>query len=488
MLFRRAKLATGNLSTKQMNVKATRLHSLFDFKQIILCCHSTLLFIFHQRMNILKPIDRSILRLALPSIITNITVPLLGLVDLAIVGHMGSATYIGAVAVGSMTFNVIYWIFGFLRMGTSGMTSQALGRRDFTEVVRLFLRSLTVGLLVALGLLVLQKPLFHCAMAVISPSEDIVVHVRTYYNICIWGAPAMLCLYGITGWYIGMQNTRMPMCVSIMQNIVNIVASLGFVYAFGMKIEGVALGTLIAQYAGFITALLLFFVHYSRLRKYVSRVGIFTREAMKRFFTVNRDIFIRTLFLVSVNLFFLSAGAKQGAILLAVNTLLMQLFTLFSYVMDGFAYAGEAICGRLYGANNAQTFRSAIRHLFAWGIIMILLYTAVYAIGGQSFLSLLTNETTVLAASKPYFPWAVLIPVAGMAAFVWDGVFIGTTATRGMMISSILSALMFFAIYLLMKPLWGNHALWFAFIIYLFSRGAIQTVLYKRTIRTVIDI
>lgn len=431
-------------------------------------------------VKILKPIDRSILRLALPAIITNITVPLLGLIDLAIVGHIGDATYIGAIAVGSMIFNVIYWVFGFLRMGTSGMTSQALGRRDLAEVMRLLIRSLAVGLSVGVGILLLQSLLLRGALAIIRPTDDIVVHARTYYYICVWGAPAMLCLYGLTGWFIGMQNTKVPMIVSIMQNIVNIIVSLCLVFVFGMKVDGIALGTLIAQYSGLIVAVLLLFANYSRLGKYVSRVGLFTRSAMFRFFSVNRDIFVRTLFLVAVNLFFLSAGASQGAVVLAVNTLLMQLFTLFSYVMDGFAYAGEALCGRCYGAGNRSALRSSVLHLFGWGVVMMFLYTAVYAFGSQGFLSLLTDDASVIRSSATYFPWAVAIPVVGMAAFVWDGVFIGITATRGMMVSLVISALLFFAAYLSLKPLWGNHALWFAFLLYLFSRGVVQTLLYDR--------
>lgn len=430
-------------------------------------------------MKILKQIDRRILQIALPSIVTNITVPLLGLIDITIVGHMGDAAYIGAIAVGSMIFNVIYWVFGFLRMGTSGMTSQALGRRDLAETLRLFMRSTAAGLLIAVCILMLQSFVFRGAMAIISPSEDVATHVRTYFNICVWGAPAMLCLYGITGWFIGMQNTRIPMFVSILQNIANIAASLCLVYVFNMKVDGVALGTLTAQYIGLLAAILLFLKHYSRLRKHFSFHGVFTRPAMLRFFTVNRDIFIRTVFLVSVNLYFIAAGAAQGTILLAVNTLLMQLFTLFSYVMDGFAYAGEAICGRCCGAGNIRSLRSAVRHLFGWGAVMIAVYTTVYFFGGSSFLSLLTNDTAVIAASAAYFPWAVLIPVAGMAAFVWDGVFIGVTATRGMMVSSIISALLFFFVFHSLNPLWGNHALWLAFILYLLSRGTVQTLLYS---------
>lgn len=425
-----------------------------------------------------SPLDRQILRIALPSIVTNITVPLLGLVDLSIVGHIGNAGYIGAIAVGGMIFNVVYWIFGFLRMGTSGMTSQALGGRDFVEVVRLLLRSLAVALVAALCVVVFRDKLFGLAIRVISPPSDIIVHVRTYFHICVWGAPAMLCLYSLTGWFIGMQNTRAPMLVSIMQNVVNIVASLCLVLVAGMKVEGVALGTLIAQYVGLAVSLSLFFRHYFRLRRYFSPVGLFSWPAMIRFFQVNRDIFVRTLFLVAVNLYFLSAGASHGALVLAVNTLLMQLFTLFSYVMDGFAYAGEALCGRCYGAGNRPALHTTVRRLFCWGVLTASCYTLVYAFGGRAFLSLLTDDADVLRLSVNFFPWAVAIPAAGMAAFIWDGVFIGLTATRGMMLSSVLSALLFFLVCRLAAPSFGNHALWLAFVFYLFCRGAIQTWLY----------
>lgn len=217
----------------------------------------------------MKHIDRQILNIALPSIVSNITVPLLGLVDVAIVGHMGDAVYIGAIAVGSMIFNVIYWIFGFLRMGTSGMTSQSFGRRDLPEVVRLLLRSLAVGLAVAVMIILFRRPLLSLALAVVSPSPDIAAFVRIYFGICVWGAPAMLCLYGMTGWFIGMQNTRIPMFISIMQNVVNIVASLSLVYACGMKVDGVALGTLIAQYAGLFAALVFLIIGYRRLRNLI---------------------------------------------------------------------------------------------------------------------------------------------------------------------------------------------------------------------------
>ncbi|MDO5525591.1 MAG: MATE family efflux transporter [Prevotella sp.] len=423
---------------------------------------------------------RRILSIAVPSIVSNITVPLLGLIDIAIVGHLGNVSYIGAIAVGSMIFNLVYWIFGFLRMGASGMTSQALGSRNLTEVVRLLLRSLAVSLAIALLLIILQTPLQKIMFALIQPTADIAPLSSTYYYIVIWGAPAMLGLYGLTGWYIGMQNTRIPMLVSIIQNITNIIASLTLVAGLGMGFRGVAFGTVIAQYTGFFVALALLLRYYGRLGKYIELGGLFARSAMTRFFSVNGDIFMRTLFLVAVNLFFTSAGARQGAVILAVNTVLMQLYLLFSYFMDGFAYAGEAICGHYYGAGNNAAVRATVRRLFLWGAVVVAVFTAVYALGGEGFLHLLTDDNTVIAASGEYFPWALAVPLAGVAAFVWDGVFIGLTATRGMLVSSVIAAVAFFSTYFLLQPSLGNHALWLAQIIYLSMRGIIQSVIFRR--------
>ena len=428
----------------------------------------------------MKPRDRQILQIALPSIVSNITVPLLGLIDVAIVGHLGSPAYIGAIAVGGMLFNIIYWVFGFLRMGTSGMTSQAYGKRDLPEITRLLLRSMGIGLAVACCLIVLQTPIRQTAFLLIHPTDEVRELATLYFHICIWGAPAMLGLYGLSGWYIGMQNSRVPMYIAITQNIVNIIASLSLVYFCGMKVAGVALGTLIAQYAGFLMGLVLWMNHYGKLRKYIVWKGIWQREAMIRFFQVNRDIFLRTLCLVAVTLFFTSAGASQGVIILAVNTLLMQLFTLFSYVMDGFAYAGEALSGRYIGAQNREAFKDTTRHLFIWGGGMAVLFTLAYALGGNVFLGLLTNEQEVIIAADTYFYWALAIPVAGFAAFIWDGIFIGATATRGMLLSMAIAAIGFFALYYGLRPILANHALWLAFLTYLFMRGLVQTGLSRK--------
>ena len=430
----------------------------------------------------MRQIDKDILRLAVPSIVSNITVPLLGLVDLAIVGHMGSEQYIAAIAVGGMIFNVIYWLFGFLRMGTSGMTSQALGREDYASVRMLLRRSLYVSVVIALAFVVFQLPLRWLALFIISPSPQIHSLVTTYYNIVIWGAPAMLGLYSLNGWFVGLQTTKIPMMVAIWQNIINIFASLFFVFGLGMHIEGVAWGTLIAQWSGFLLAI---WFAQRRLRPGTVLRENGSGEGKKKvtwsdFFVVNRDIFLRTLCLVAVNLFFTSAGARQGDMMLAVNTLLLTFFTLFSYVMDGFAFAGEALSGKLYGAGDHIGLRAMIRRLFIWGGVMVVGFTMVYVLGGNGFLSLLTDDQDVIAASDAYFVWACMVPVAGVTAFVYDGIFIGLTATRGMLLSSFAATLMFFVFFFIgIRFYHPNHILWMAFIIYLASRGVMQYFIMK---------
>lgn len=422
--------------------------------------------------------DRQILHIALPSIVSNITVPLLGLIDVSIVGHLGAASYIGAIAVGGMLFNMIYWLFGFLRMGTGGLTAQAYGRHDLQEVTRILLRSLSISLLLALVLLLLQYPIRNIAFMCMDTSEEVRQLATLYFHICIWGAPATLGLYGFTGWYIGMQNSRFPMFIAITQNIVNIAASLFFIFVLKMKVEGVALGTLVAQYAGLGMACLLWLAYYRPLRKYLRQKALFDRTEMKRFFQVNRDIFFRTLCLIAVTVFFTSTGAAYGDVVLAVNALLMQLFTLFSYFMDGFAYAGEALSGKYIGAKDNQSLRLTIRHLFKWGIALSLLFTLLYGAGGKSFLGLLTNDTSVISASEEYIYWVLAIPLAGFSAFLLDGICIGATATHLMLRSMLVASASFFLLYYGLHDTLGNHALWMAFIVYLALRGIVQAFYY----------
>ena len=436
-------------------------------------------------MNFVKhPISKEILHIAVPSIVSNITVPLLGLVDVTIVGHLGAASYIGAIAVGGMLFNMIYWIFGFLRMGTGGLTSQAYGRQDMTEITSLLLRSLGISLMLAFALLVLQYPIRVIAFQLIDASPEVQALATRYFHICIWGAPATLCLYSFTGWFIGMQNTRFPMYIAILQNLVNIGASLFFVFGLEMKVEGVASGTLIAQYAGVIMAMILTTRHYHPIKEHIDLKKLWERTALANFFRVNRDIFLRTLCVVSVTVFFTSTGAAYGDVVLAVNTILMQLFTLFSYIMDGFAYAGEALTGKNIGAKNQKGLHDTIRYLFYWGTASAGAFTLLYLIGGQGFLGLLTDDATVIAASGEYFYWVLAIPVAGFGAFLLDGICIGATATHLMLRSMMVAAGTFFVTYYSLHGIWGNHALWLAFILYLLLRGVMQAYWGKDLIRS----
>lgn len=415
--------------------------------------------------------DKQILHIALPSIVSNITVPLLGLVDVAITGHLGSAAYIGAIAVGGMLFNIIYWMFAFLRMGTSGMTSQALGARNLPEVVSVLLRATMVSLLISAVMLCLQVPVRELSLAIIAPSEEVAAYTRTYFNICIWGAPAALALFALTGWCVGMQNSKIPMAVSIAQNLVNILLSLVLVYWGGMTIEGVALGTVIALYAGLLLSLSLIMRNYLRLKKYLRLQMVATRESLLRFFMLNKDIFLRTCCLILVHFFFISAGAKLGDAELAVNTILMQLFMLYSYIMDGFAFAGEAMVGKAIGAQARGIYDDTVKRLFRWGWLLAALFTVAYFLFGEAYISVLTDNAEVVASAQEYQPWTLLFPVCGVAAFIWDGVYIGATATKGMLVSMASGTAVFFLLYLLLVPSWGNHGLWVAFVCYLAVRG-----------------
>ena len=424
--------------------------------------------------------NRRILHLAIPSIVSNITVPLLGLVDVTIVGHLGATAYIGAIAVGGLLFNILYWNFGFLRMGTSGLTSQAYGRKDKEAEIRVLVQAVSVGLFSALAMLILQYPIERLAFRLLDTSAEVEQYAVTYFRICIWGAPAVLAQYSFTGWFIGMQNSRYPMYIAIVMNVINIVCSSCFVFLFKMKVEGVALGTVVAQYSGVMMALGFWYYNYKELRGRITFKGSLQLIAMRRFFAVNRDIFLRTLCLIGVTTFFTSTGARQGDVILAVNTLLMQLFTLFSYIMDGFAYAGEALSGRYVGACNLVQLKRAVKALFCWGVVLSLVFTLLYGIGGENFLGLLTNDTVVIETAGRYFYWVLAIPLAGFAAFLWDGILIGATATRFMLWAMLVASGSFFVIYYCFSGTTNNHTLWLAFLVYLALRGIMQTIWSRR--------
>ncbi len=425
---------------------------------------------------------RQILRLALPNIVTNITVPLLGMVDLAIVGRLGDTKYIGAIAIATMIFSMIYWLFGFLRMGTSGFTAQAYGAGDIKGAADILLRSLLVGFSAALCLIVLQQPIIDLAMSIVSGSEELKAIARRYFFVNIWGAPALLSMYSFKGWFIGMQNSNIPMLIAIVINVVNICLSYIFVFILRLDIEGVALGTVIAQYVGLGMAVWFFIARYQYVVKLINVAQSIVWDEMKRFFRVNFDIFLRTICLIAVFSFFPITGSRFGDDTLAINTLLMQFFTLFSYIMDGFAYAGEALTGRFIGAADRVSLRRSIRVNFMLGIGLTLIFTLIYSFGGEYLLRILTDKQRIIDLSAQYYLWVLLVPIAGFSAFLWDGIFIGATASRAMLYAIAVATALFFVIYISFVSILGNNALWLALIVFLAARGLGQTLLAKRSV------
>ncbi len=427
--------------------------------------------------------DRLILRIALPSIVSNIVVPLLGLIDLAIAGHLGATAFIGAVAVGATMFNLTYWNFGFLRMGTSGLTAQAFGAADFAEAFRILLRAIILALIIGTAIILLQYPLKWLLLRAISPGNEVRGLASAYFDICVWGAPALLATLGISGWFIGMQNSFYPMAVSIAVNIVNIAASLIYVFTLGMGFTGIAAGTLIAQWTGFAISLFLLAktIRANNIPANIGKKELFSR--LGKFFRINGDIFLRSVCLMLVTLFFTSAGARSGDLVLAVNALIMQLFMLYSYFMDGFAFAGEALSGRFAGGRDGAALKLSVRRLFLWGCAVMTLFAAAYGAAGSSIMRLLTDNTDVVEAAAQYRWWAAVIPVSGMAAFIWDGIYIGLTATREMLVALLAATGLFFLTYYgleyVLPQTAANYRLWAAFITYLASRGIIQTVIAR---------
>ncbi len=431
--------------------------------------------------------NKKILRLALPNIVSNITIPLLGMVDLAITGHLGESYYIGAIAVGSMLFNLIYWAFAFLRMGVSGLTAQAYGARNFKLMHANFARGLMVALSAGLVLIALQVPIEKLAFWLLDSSPEVKLYAKKYFFIRIWAAPATIGMYALTGWFIGMQNTKTPMVVAILINVINIGLSFLFVVVFGMDIEGVALGTLIAQYSGFILAIFLLRKNYKKVFKYYDRARLFDKTELLKFFKVNRDIFIRTMSLLLVFTFFTSKSASVNDDVLAANSLLMQFLFIFSFLTDGFAYAAEALVGKYYGAKDSGNLKRVIRLSFIWGAILSLFFTLVYVLAGDAILRLLTNQQSVLDVCNDYRFWIYLIPIASISSFVWDGIYIGVTASKYMRNSMLIAVfVIFFPVWYLLNESLLNHALWLAFMLFLLTRGVAQTFIYRLNLRKTI--
>lgn len=437
-----------------------------------------------------KRIDKQILEIAVPSIVSNVTVPLLGIIDTAITGHLGAASYIAAIAVGTSIFSLCYWIFSFLRMGTGGMTAQAFGSQSWGTCREVLRKAMTIALLAATGIITLQTVIADVALWLMDTTTDVDHWARTYFHILVWGAPANLGLSVLNGWLIGMQDARSPMTVAVSQNVLNIVVSCALVFGFGWKVEGVATGTLVAQWAGFSIAIVMATRVLKTIRKgksertsdcaESSNIAVATDISWRRFFVVNRDIFLRTLCLVAVMFSFTAFGARQGDTLLAVNALLMQMFLLVSYIMDGYAYAGEAIGGSLFGAHDTAAFRLLVSRLFVWGIASSVVFSLLFLVGGGPVVRLLTDNAEVRTAALPFLWVTIVIPLISVGAFIYDGLFIGTTSTRQMLISIAVATAAYFVV-ALSAP--NNHWLWAAFLLYLALRGFVQYLLMPGIIR-----
>lgn len=430
--------------------------------------------------------NRNIISLAIPNIITNITVPLLGMVDTAIVGHITASSsgedYIGAIAIGSMIFNIIYWNFGFLRMGTGGFTAQAYGADDKKEQMSILLRACFIALIAALALIVLQKPIGRLAVEFVDNKNHALDLALEYFFIRIWAAPATLGMYALKGWFIGMQDSKTPMWISILINVLNIVFSYILAIGLSMNIAGVALGTVIAQWGGLIVSVSIWFVKYGRLRVFADWKEALQRSKMVLFFKVNADIYLRTLCLIAVTTYFTIASSSMPYPLLAVNTLLMQLFTLFSYFMDGFAYASESLCGRFKGANDRVNLAKCVKYILLWGAALSVLFTVIYFFFGSDILSILTNKTDVLAVCEDYKYWTLLIPLCGCVAFLYDGILIGMIETKLMRNAIFVATALFFALFFGFKNTLGNDALWIAFLAYLLARSGLMMFLSRKKI------
>ncbi len=418
--------------------------------------------------------NRHILRLALPNIITNLTVPLLGMADYALMGHLkaDNALYVGAIALGSTIFNVIYMSFGFLRMGTSGFTSQAFGANNRDKITLTLQRSLLVGFLLAALLIVLQYPIQWVAFQFLDGGVAVKNLARNYFYIRIYAAPATLLLYGLYGWFLGMQNARTPMFIAITVNVVNIGLNFLFVMGFGMKSDGVALASVIAQYSGLLLGFIFLMLQYKSYVIPRALVEIVYPKALREFFKVNSDIFIRTLLLILVLAFFTSRSARFGTDTLAVNSILFQFFFIFSYFADGFAYAGEALTGKAKGAENFILLKKTVRTLFRWGWAIAGFSSVAFWLGLPLFMKIMTNNTHLIEEALQYGIWVIILPLTSQSAFIWDGIYIGVTASRAMRNTMIIACLLvFLPVYFFTVGKWGNHGLWLALELFMVARG-----------------
>ncbi len=420
--------------------------------------------------------DKAIFRLTLPNIVSNISVPLLSSVDTALMGTL-TPLHIGAIGIGSMLFNFLYWNLGFLRMGTTGFTAQAYGKGDNTEMSSILIRALLLSVGLAVFLLVFRFYLGELAFRFMQIEADILPIASTYFYIRMWAAPATLGLYVLMGWYFGLQNAFIPLALTIVSNVVNIVLSYYFVIHLHLAAAGVAWGTVIAQYITFFAGLLFLFKYKDLLNHFQAKALLHLRPFV-HFLRVNRDIFIRTLVLTGVFAWLYRYSASRGALFLAVTVIILQFLNWMSYALDGFAYAAESLTGRFYGAGETRLTHRVIRRIFFWAGWMALGISVIYGIGFHWIAGIFTQDAPLLEALKPYRLWIAVFPLIGVASYIWDGVFIGLTASKSMRNSMVLSGIFFFVTLYLSEGIWPAYALWVALMVFLIARGVFQTYIY----------
>lgn len=427
--------------------------------------------------------NKKILRLAIPNILSNLSIPLLSSVDTIVVGHLDNAAYLGAIAVGSMIFNFLYMGMGFLRMGTTGLTAQANGSKNEEETILVLGRAISVALASAVMFLLAQVLIASVSFAIVKGSAEVELFASEYFFIRIWAAPATLSLYAFHGWFLGMQNAKYPLYLSLFVNIANIIFNLVFIYQFGMTSDGVALGTVIAQYLGLLLAIFLFLKKYKYYLKHVIVKKIFKLQPLKKFFQINLDILIRTLALIFAFSFFTAKSAEFGEHILAANTILINLWMIIAYGVDGFAYAAESLVGNFFGAGDYQKLKKVIRYSFYWGLGMAAVFSLIYWIGSEHIVELFTNNKTVILIGLQFYTWTIFAPLINSFCFIWDGIYIGATATKPMRNSLLFSTLIvFLPAFYLTNDLIGNHSLWLAMTLFMVARGAALFIYSKKYI------
>ena len=434
--------------------------------------------------------NKAILRLALPSILANITIPLVGIVDTAIVGHLSDAAAIGGIAIGTMLFDLLYWNFGFLRVGTSGLTAQAYGSSNETECRRILLRSLSIAMIAAVVILAIQWLFVTAVLAVVPCSAEVASVAREYFFVRIWAAPATLSLFTFKGWFIGMQDTKSPMAVDILVNVVNMAASYYLAVKTPLGVIGVAYGTLVAQYSGLLLAVAILLVRYIGISVFrnIDRWKEALRGAeLRHMLSLNTNLFIRSLCFMVVYVGYTSLASLYGDTELAVSSIMMKLFMFFSFFVDGFAYAGEALVGKALGESKVESRKSkdinpTVRALFSWALVVGLLFTVLYAFWGDEAFALMTSDTTVLMAAEKYKIWLIGMPLISTLAFMWDGVYIGATAGVQIRNSMIWAAVGFIVGYAATFSFVGPQALYIGYFAHLIARAFYLTIKWNKVI------